>query len=99
MAWQVPMHRVSWLTSGDSIRVVTAVRPPRFDNPTAIGIYDNKSEAFFSVDCFGAIIPSPAQGKTEQLLKLLARVPASAPFVAPNQPALEQGLAQMRGGS
>jgi len=64
-AWPVPMHRVYWLNSGDSIMVgdrkLTAVRPPLFDNPTTIGIYDNKSEAFFSADCFGAIIPSPAQ--------------------------------------
>jgi hypothetical protein len=64
-AWPVPMHRVYWLNSGDTISVgdrkLTAVRPPLFDNPTTIGIYDNKSEAFFSADCFGAIIPSPAQ--------------------------------------
>jgi len=64
-AWPVPMQRVYWLNSGDSIMVgdrkLTAVRPPLFDNPTTIGIYDNKSEAFFSADCFGAIIPSPAQ--------------------------------------
>ena len=157
-AWPVPLHRVYWLNSGDSIRVgdrtLTAVRPPLFDNPTAIGIYDNKSEAFFSVDCFGAIIPSPAQnadditegnlvqgmvtwagadspwvhmvqpgeyrreldrihqlapklicsahlpparGKTGHFLELLAKVPASTPFVAPNQTALKQILAQMRG--
>jgi flavorubredoxin len=37
------------------------VRPPLFDNPTTIGVYDDKSEAFFSADCFGAIIPTPAQ--------------------------------------
>jgi flavorubredoxin len=159
-AWPVPMHRVYWLNSGDSIRVgdrkLTAIRPPLFDNPTTIGIYDNKSKAFFSADCFGAIVPSPAQnaddvpegdlaqgviswasadspwvhmvepgvsskaldrirqlapkiilsahlppaqGKTEQLLELLARVHASAPFVAPNQTALEQILAKTRGGS
>ena len=64
-AWPVPMDRVYWLNSGDSISVgdrrLTAVRPPLFDNPTTIGIYDDKSEAFFSADCFGAIIPSPAQ--------------------------------------
>jgi flavorubredoxin len=64
-AWPVPMHRVHWLNSGDSISVgdrkLTAVRPPLFDNPTTIGIYDSKSEAFFSADCFGALIPSPAQ--------------------------------------
>jgi flavorubredoxin len=159
-AWPVPIHRVYWLNSGDSIRVgdrkLTAVRPPLFDNPTTIGIYDSKSEAFFSADCFGALIPSPsqnaddvpegylaqgmitwasadspwvhmvepstigqaldrirqmapkmilsahlppAQGKTEQLLEFLARVPTSPPFVAPNQTALEQILAQIRGGS
>ena len=159
-AWPVPLHRTYWLNSGDSLRVgdrqLTAVRPPLFDNPTTIGIYDNKSEVFFSADCFGAIIPSPAQnandvpeknlaegmiswasadcpwvhlvepgvfsqslesirqmapkmilsahlppaqGKNEQLLELLARVPTSTPFVAPNQTALEQLLAQMRGGS
>ncbi len=64
-AWPVPMHRVYWLNSGDSIdvgdRKLSAIRPPLFDNPTTIGIYDNKSEAFFSADFFGAIIPSPAQ--------------------------------------
>jgi len=156
-AWPVPMHRVYWLNSGDSISVgdrkLTAIRPPLFDNPTTIGIYDNKSEVFFSADCFGAIIPSPAKdindvkeedlaqgviswasgdnpwvhmvepslfnqtldkirqlapkmilsahlplarGKTEELLGLLAKVPSSPPFVAPDQKALEQILAQMR---
>jgi flavorubredoxin len=157
-AWPVPMNRVYWLDTGDSImvgdRTLTAVKPPLFDNPTAIGIHDSKSEAFFSVDCFGAIIPSPVQnaedvsqedlaqgmiswasadspwihmlapdrlnqeldkvrkmspkmifsahlpparGKTEQFLELLAKVPTSTPFVAPNQTALEQILAEMRG--
>jgi hypothetical protein len=159
-AWPVPMHRVHWLNSGDSITVggrkLTAFRPPLFDNPTTIGVFDAKSETLFSADCFGALIPSPAQntddiaegdlaqgvvtwagadspwihmvgpsafsralgeirhmapktilsshlppaqGKTEQLLELLARVPESTPFVAPNQTALEQILAQMKGGS
>ena len=158
--WQVPMQRVHWLNPGDSVSVgdrkLTAVRPPLFDNPTTIGIYDDRSEAFFSADFFGAIIPSPAQnaddvaegdlaqgmiswasadspwvhmvepdafsralnrirqiapkmilsahlpparGKTEQLLQLLAKVPDSSPFVTPNQTALEQILAQKKGGS
>ncbi|MCZ7372783.1 MAG: MBL fold metallo-hydrolase [Candidatus Methanoperedens sp.] len=159
-AWPVPMDRVYWLNPGESISVgdrkLTAVRPPLFDNPTTIGIYDNKSEVFFSVDSFGAILPSlgaqdadkvkeadlargmvtwaladnpwvhwfdpdkfsqkldkirqmapkmilsthlpPARNKTEQFLKLLADVPTLEPFVAPNQAALEQMLAQMKGG-
>ena len=152
--WPVDMRRVYWLNSGDSIpvgdRKLTAIRPPLFDNPTTIGIYDDKSEAFFSADFFGAVIPSPARyaddleeeyltqgmlgwagadspwahmtdpngfnraldtirqiapktifsahsptarGRTEQFLELIATVPASTPFVAPNQMALEQILA------
>jgi flavorubredoxin len=63
------LHRVYWLNSGDSIRIgdrrLTAVRPPLFDNPTTIGIYDDKSETFFSADCFGAIIPSPAKNAND----------------------------------
>lgn len=149
--WQVPMNRVYWLNPGDSINVgdrkLTAVRPPVFDNPTTIAAYDDKSGAFFSADCFGAIIPSPSQsiedvseteltqsmaawtsldspwvhmvktgefnialerirrmapkkilsahlspaeGKTEQFLELLARVPPANPVIAPGQIALEQ---------
>jgi flavorubredoxin len=159
-AWPVPMHRVYWLNSGDSISVgdrkLTAVKPPLFDNPTTIGVYDNKSQAFFSADCFGAIIPSPsqsaddlaegdlaqgmiswastdnpwvhmvdpnkfsqaldrirqiaprmifsghlppAQGMTEEFLKLLATVRTSTPFVPPDQAVLEQILPQMKAGS
>jgi glyoxylase-like metal-dependent hydrolase (beta-lactamase superfamily II) len=157
-AWPVPMDRVYCLNPGEGISVgdrkLSAVRPPLFDNPTAIGIYDDKAEVYFSVDSFGAIIPlptqdaadvpegdlaqgmslwasadspwvhmvepskfgqvldrirrlgpktilsahlPPAQGKTAQLLELLAGVPTSEPFVAPNQAALEQILAQIRG--
>jgi flavorubredoxin len=63
--WPVPMQRAHWLNPGDSIsagdRSLTAVRPPLFDNPTTIGVYDSKSATFFSADCFGAIIPSPVQ--------------------------------------
>ena len=43
---------------------------------------------------FSAHLP-PARGKTEQFLELLATVPTSTPFLAPNQTALEQMLAQM----
>ena len=49
--WPVEMDRVYWLNPGDAIsagdRKLTAVRPPIFDNPTTIAVYDDKSEAFF----------------------------------------------------
>lgn len=71
------MDRVYWLNPGDSIdagdRKLTAVRPPLFDNPTTIGAYDDKSEAFFSADCFGAIIPSPVQSADDVAERDLAQ--------------------------
>jgi flavorubredoxin len=64
-AWSVSMERVYWINPGESISVgdrnLTAVRPPLFDNPTTVGIYDDKSAAFFSADCFGAIVPAQVQ--------------------------------------
>ena len=63
--WPVPMPRVYFLNPGESINVgdrnLTAVRPPLYDAPGVNGIYDDSSGAFFSVDSFGAILPSPAQ--------------------------------------
>ena len=76
-AWPVPMDRVYWLNPGDMIRAgdrkLTAVRPPLFDNPTTIGAYDDKSEAFFSADCFGSIIQSPAQSTDDVAKEDLAQ--------------------------
>jgi hypothetical protein len=41
----------------------------------------------------------PASGKTEHLLGLLENLPASTPFVTPDQTALEQILAQIKDGN
>lgn len=63
-AWAVPLERVHWLNPDESIdagdRTLTAVRPPLFDNPTTIGIHDDRSGALFSADCFGALLAAPA---------------------------------------
>jgi flavorubredoxin len=155
--WPVPMDRVPWLNPGDTLELadhtLTAIRPPLFDNPATIGMYDSKSEAFFSADCFGALIPAPVDsvdeipknqliqgmvswasgdcpwlhmveakvftevlnkvrqlspkivlsshlppsvGKTEELLDIVATVPSSSPFVAPDQTALQKILTEMK---
>ena len=39
----------------------------------------------------------PARGKTDQLLKVLASLPAAQPFVAPNQAIFGQIVAQLKG--
>ena len=158
LGWPFPLDRVHAFGPGESISVgdrkLTAVKPPLFDNPVTIGIYDDKSRAFFSADCFGAILPGPsndaaafpepvltggmtvwstfdsswvhlvhedkyakvlegirglapsvilsshlppARGLTDRLLKVLASLPAAEPFVAPNQAAFGQIVAQLKG--
>jgi flavorubredoxin len=68
-AWNVPMNRAYWLNPGESIdvgdRKLIAVRPPLFDNPTTVGIYDDKSKVYFAADCFGAVIPTPVQSTAD----------------------------------
>ena len=54
------MDRVHLLNPGQAItvgdRTLTAVKPPVFDNPSTTGFLDERSGAFFSSDCFGALL-------------------------------------------
>jgi glyoxylase-like metal-dependent hydrolase (beta-lactamase superfamily II) len=58
----VPMDRLYLLNPGQALdvgdRTLTAFRPPLFDNPGTMGLYDDRSRACFSSDCFGAPMPS-----------------------------------------
>lgn len=58
----VPMNRVYLLNPGQSLDVgdrrLTAFRPPLFDNPSTVGFYDDRSDACFTSDCFGAPMPT-----------------------------------------
>lgn len=58
----LPMDRVFLVNPGETVtvgdRTLTAVRPPVFDNPSTTGFYDATSGAFFSSDCFGALLSS-----------------------------------------
>jgi flavorubredoxin len=61
----LPLDRVHLLNPGQSLdlgdRTLTSVRPPSFDAADTAGAYDSKSRAFFSADCFGALLAAPAQ--------------------------------------
>src|SRR5262249_36520833 len=56
----LPMDRVFLLNPGQTLalddRTLTAVKPPAYDNPITTGFYDDKSDALFSADCFGAVL-------------------------------------------
>lgn len=60
----LPFDRVHLLNPGERLevgdRTLTAVRPPSFDAPETTGFHDSKSGAFFSSDCFGALMQEPS---------------------------------------
>ncbi|MCU1458477.1 MAG: beta-lactamase domain protein [Actinomycetia bacterium] len=61
-SWAVPLDRVMAVAPGDRLdvgdRMLRATRPPTYDNPMSTGIFDESTSTFFSVDSFGAILPS-----------------------------------------
>jgi flavorubredoxin len=65
----LPMERVQFVNPGERItvgdRTLTAVSPPTYDNPSSTGLYDDRSGALFSVDCFGALLPSIPQSAAD----------------------------------
>lgn len=69
LAAPLPMDRVHFVNPGEKItvgsRTLTAVRPPVFDNPSTTGFYDDKSGAFFSSDCFGALVQAAPQSAAD----------------------------------
>jgi flavorubredoxin len=155
----LPMDRVHLLNPGQSLsvgdRTLTAVKPPTFDNPITTGLYDDRSGALFSSDCFGALlseVPQRAEELSDEVLRQgqifwatvdspwlhstdvavfarqldalrafdpalvlsshlpaatgaslprliasLEAVPGAAPFVGPDQAALEHMLAELTG--
>jgi hypothetical protein len=60
----IPLDRVHLLNAGQSLdvgdRTLVGLRPPLFDNPATVGVYDDRSRTFFSSDCFGAPVSTAA---------------------------------------
>jgi flavorubredoxin len=65
----LPMDRVCLVNPGQAITVgdrkLTAIKPPIFDNPSTTGFHDDKSGAFFSSDCFGALLQAVPQNAAD----------------------------------
>jgi hypothetical protein len=67
--YQLPLDRVYLLNPGQTLdvgdRQLMAVRPPCFDAPETAGLFDTKTRAFFSSDCFGALMGAPVDNARE----------------------------------
>ena len=64
-----PLDRMYLLNPGQSLSVgdrrLTAFRPPVFDAPETTGLFDDKADALFSADCFGAVVRELHQDAAE----------------------------------
>lgn len=60
----LPLDRVHLLNPGQTLdlpdRVLTGIRPPSYDAPETTGLFDSRSRALYSSDCFGALLDRPA---------------------------------------
>jgi Metallo-beta-lactamase superfamily len=67
----LPLDRVHLLNPGQTLdvgdRQLTGFRPPLFDNPATVGVYDSKTGVCFSSDCFGAPLPSSDLAASENI--------------------------------
>jgi flavorubredoxin len=59
--WDVPRHRVRTVNPGRTVelggRRITLLRPPSYDAPSTIAVFDHASGALFSADSFGTVLP------------------------------------------
>ena len=63
--WDLPLPRAYFLNDGESFtvddRTLVAVRPPYFDSPATLGLWDSRTGVYFSADSFGAVVPETAE--------------------------------------
>jgi len=71
----LPMDRINLVNPGTQVtlgdHMLSALRPPAFDNPVTTGFYDTTSKTLFSADCFGALlsdVPERADDLSEEAL-------------------------------
>ncbi|AOS64620.1 MBL fold metallo-hydrolase [Actinoalloteichus hymeniacidonis] len=89
--WDVPRHRVRTVNPGRTIelgnRGFSLLRPPSYDSPSTIGVYDHRSTALFTADSFGTVLPEMVEDSRDadrdeflQGMALFTR--ANAPWTA-----------------
>lgn len=73
----LPMDKLFFLNPGQSIdvgdRTLIAIKPPSFDAPETTGFFDPKDTAFYSSDCFGALMSEPADTANDIELEKLQK--------------------------
>jgi glyoxylase-like metal-dependent hydrolase (beta-lactamase superfamily II) len=66
---QMPLDRTWLLNPGQALDVgdrrLLAHRPPVYDAPETMALFDTRTRHLFSADCFGAVLPTPVVAAAE----------------------------------
>ena len=72
----LPLDRVFLLNAGQTLdvgdRTLTGFRPPLFDNPATVGLFDDSTGVCFSSDCFGGPLPTAELATTDDVRAIAA---------------------------
>ncbi|MFC0861219.1 MBL fold metallo-hydrolase [Sphaerimonospora cavernae] len=94
--WDVPANRVIQVNPGRTLdlggRSVSLLRPPAYDSPSTLALYDLTTQSLFSSDSFGAVLPGPAENAQDipeavYLAGMALFTRANAPWTALADPA------------
>jgi hypothetical protein len=65
-----PLPRIRWVNAGESLaigdRVLHFLRPPMYDCPSTVAVFDSKSRALFSSDAFAGFVGEMTETFAEQ---------------------------------
>nr|WP_020672407.1 MBL fold metallo-hydrolase [Amycolatopsis nigrescens] len=105
--WDVPAHRVRTVNPGRTLhlgdRSFTVIRPPSYDSPSTIAVYEHGNRALFSADSFGTVLEDMADNANEvneqdYLTGMSLFTRANAPWTAlADQSKWDSALAEVRG--
>lgn len=75
--FMLPMNRVRLIQAGESLeasgRRFSVVRPPVYDAPGTVALFDASSGVLFSSDCFGAFMATPMNDVRDAIQEDVAR--------------------------
>jgi len=89
--WDVPAHRVRTVNPGRTVelggRTVSFMRPPSYDSPATLAMYDHTGDALFAADSFGTVLPEMVENagdadRSNYLEGMATFTRANAPWTA-----------------
>jgi flavorubredoxin len=93
--WDVPAHRALRVNAGTTLslggRRLSLLRPPAYDAPSTLAVFDHDSRSLFAADAFGSVVAGPIDdaadaAEADYLAGMTLFTHANAPWTALTDP-------------